>query len=222
MTVRILIADDHGVLRGGLRVLLNEQPDWEVVGEAADGHQALELAQQLRPDIILLDITMPGPDGIEVTRALTQRVPESHVLILTVHEDHELLREAVRAGAAGYVVKRAAQAELLSAIAAVMRGDLYVHPAMTRALLSSPTTPPSLALRNHPLEELTRREIQVLSLIAQGYTNLQIADALVVSVRTVESHRANIMTKLGLHNRAELVQYAMTHGLLREEPPADE
>ncbi len=222
MTVRILIADDHGVLRGGLRVLLNEQPDLEVVGEAADGHQALELAQQLRPDIILLDITMPGPDGIEVTRALTQRVPEAYVLILTVHEDHELLREAVRAGAAGYVVKRAAQAELLSAIAAVMRGDLYVHPAMTRALLHSPTTPPFLALRNQSMEELTRREIQVLSLIAQGYTNLQIADALVVSVRTVESHRANIMTKLGLHNRAELVQYAMAHGLLKEEPPGAE
>ncbi len=220
MTVRVLIADDHGVLRGGLRVLLNEQPDLEVVGQAADGHHAIELAEELQPDLVLLDITMPGLDGIEVTRALTQRVPDAYVLILTVHEDYELLREAVHAGAAGYVVKRAAQSELLSAIAAVMRGDLYVHPAMTRALLTPPAPPGILSLRNHPMDELTRREIQVLSLIAQGYTNLQISEALVVSVRTVESHRANIITKLGLHNRAELVQYAMAHGLLKEEPPA--
>ncbi len=216
MTVRILIADDHGVLRGGLRVLLNAQPEMQVIGEAADGQETLKLAEELRPDLVLLDITMPGPDGIEVTRAIKARQPNALVLILTVHEDQELLREAMRAGASGYVIKRAAQSELLNAIDAVLRGDLYIHPAMTRALLAGGGVPTPRAGMDEPGDILTRREAQVLSLIAQGYTNLQIADTLVVSVRTVESHRANIMTKLGLHNRAELVQYAMTHGLLKE------
>jgi two-component system, NarL family, response regulator NreC len=218
LTVHILIADDHGVLRGGLRVLLNEQPDWQVVGEASDGTQALRLTEELHPDLLLLDISMPGVDGIEVTRLLKQRMPQLQILILTVHEDQEMLREAVRAGASGYVIKRAAQSELISAINAVLRGDLYVHPAMTRGLLGSAVTPgpAPAAVDDANLDLLTRREMQVLSLIAQGYTNQQIAEDLVVSVRTVESHRANIMTKLGLHNRAELVQYAMTHGFLKE------
>ncbi len=216
MTLRIMIADDHGVLRGGLRVLLNEQPDWEVVAEAADGYQAMRVAEEVRPDVVLLDISMPGMDGIEVTRALKPRIPNTQILILTVHEDQELLREAMRAGASGYMVKRAAQSELISAVTAVMRGDLYVHPAMTRALLAGASAPGPRLGPDEGADVLTRREAQVLSLIAQGYTNLQIADALVVSVRTVESHRANIMTKLALHNRAELVQYAMAHGLLKE------
>jgi two-component system, NarL family, response regulator NreC len=215
MSLRIMIADDHGVLRGGLRVLLNEQPGWEVVAEAADGYQALRLAEEFRPDVILLDISMPGMDGIEVTRALKPRIPETQILILTVHEDQELLREAMRVGASGYMIKRAAQSELINAVTAVMRGDFYVHPAMTRALLGA-TTVPARVPDESDAELLTRREVQVLSLIAQGYTNIQIADELVVSVRTVESHRANIMSKLGLHNRAELVQYAMNRGFLKE------
>lgn len=214
MTVRVLLADDHGVLRGGLRTLLNEMPGYQVVGEAADGGEAVRLAEELRPDLALLDISMPMMDGIEVTRALKARQPDVTVLILTVHEDEQLLREAIKAGAAGYVVKKAAQSELLSAMEAALRGDLYVHPAMTRALLAPVSNQQVLY---QPSEEvLTRREVQVLALIAQGYTNMQIAEALVVSIRTVESHRANIMSKLGVHNRAELVRYAIQHGVLSE------
>ncbi|HEX9115059.1 MAG TPA: response regulator transcription factor [Anaerolineae bacterium] len=214
MTVRVLLADDHGVLRGGLRTLLNEMPGYQVVGEAADGGEAVRLAEELRPDLALLDISMPMMDGIEVTRVLKGRQPDVTVLILTVHEDEQLLREAIKAGAAGYVVKKAAQSELLSAMEAALRGDLYVHPAMTRALLAPVSNQQVLY---QPSEEvLTRREVQVLALIAQGYTNMQIAEALVVSIRTVESHRANIMSKLGVHNRAELVRYAIQHGVLSE------
>lgn len=214
MTVRVLLADDHGVLRGGLRTLLNEMPGYQVVGEAADGGEAVRLAEELRPDLALLDISMPMMDGIEVTRVLKARQPDVTVLILTVHEDEQLLREAIKAGAAGYVVKKAAQSELLSAMEAALRGDLYVHPAMTRALLAPVSNQQVLY---QPSEEvLTRREVQVLALIAQGYTNMQIAEALVVSIRTVESHRANIMSKLGVHNRAELVRYAIQHGVLSE------
>ncbi len=212
MAIRILIADDHGVLRAGLRALLNAEPDLEVVGEAADGQGALRLTEELRPDILLLDISMPGPSGIEVTRWVRQARPDTRVLLLTVHEDESMLREAIRAGAAGYIVKRAVESELINAIHAVWRGDLYIHPAMTRALLRdwSSSAPP----RRAPLEPLTPREREVLCLIAQGYTNRQIAEKLSISVRTVESHRANIIGKLGLRSRVELVRYAREHGLL--------
>ena len=212
MAIRILIADDHGVLRAGLRALLNAEPDLEVVGEAADGNEALRLAEKLRPDVLLLDISMPGPGGIEVTRRVKRTLPDTRVLILTVHEDEGLLREAIRAGAAGYIVKRAVESELINAIHAVWRGDLYVHPAMTRALLKDLQA--SAAPEQPLVEPLTPRETEVLSLIAQGYTNRQIAEKLSISVRTVESHRANITGKLGLRSRVELVRYAREHGLL--------
>jgi len=212
MAIRILIADDHGVLRAGLRALLNAEPDLEVVGEAADGNEALRLVEKLHPDVLLLDISMPGPGGIEVTRRVKRTLPDTRVLILTVHEDEGLLREAIRAGAAGYIVKRAVESELINAIHAVWRGDLYVHPAMTRALLKDLQA--SVTPEQPPVEPLTPRETEVLSLIAQGYTNRQIAEKLSISVRTVESHRANIMGKLGLRSRVELVRYAREHGLL--------
>ncbi len=213
MPVRILIADDHGVLRAGLRSLLQSESDIEVVGEAADGPETLRLAGELCPDLVLLDISMPGADGIAVTRTIKAKYPKMLVLMLTAHEDHALLIEAIKAGAAGYVVKRAVEGELLSAIQAVMRGDLYVHPAVTRALLpAAPSGPP----RPDYEKVLTAREIEVLRLIAQGNTNMQIANILSLSVRTVESHRANIMDKLHLNNRAELVRYAHDHGLLNK------
>mgnify|MGYP001137931491 CR=1 FL=1 len=212
MPIRIFIADDHGVLRAGLRTLLNAEPDMTVVGEAADGYEAIRLAEELRPDVVLLDISMPGPGGIEVTRRLRQRIPQTRVLILTVHEDESLLLEALRVGAAGYIIKRAVESELINAIHAVWRGDLYVHPAMTRALLRD--LQPSAIPEESPPEPLTPREVEVLRLVAQGYTNRQIAEALNISVRTVETHRANLTAKLHLNSRVELVRYAREHGLL--------
>jgi len=165
MPIRILIADDHGVLRAGLRALLNSEPDFQVVGEAADGQTAARLAEELRPDVALLDLSMPGQDGIQVTRQLKQTLPETHTLILTVHEDEGLLREAIKAGASGYIVKRAVESELISAIRAICAGSLYVHPSLTRALLKEIS--PSLVPDETPSEPLTAREIEVLRLIAR-------------------------------------------------------
>lgn len=216
MPIRLLIADDHGVLRAGLRALLSAEPNLEVVGEAETGEEALRQAEALHPDVVLLDISMPGPGGIEVTRQLKARLPDVRVLILTVHEDETLLREALRAGAAGYIVKRAVEEELIAAILAVWRGDVYVHPTMTRALLKevAEQEPASSSSKNDLLAELTPREKEVLHLIALGYTNRQIAEKLCISVRTVETHRANLTDKLGTRSRAQLVRIAREHGLL--------
>ncbi|RPJ87516.1 MAG: DNA-binding response regulator [Acidobacteria bacterium] len=211
MATRILIADDHGLLRAGLRALLNAEKDFTVLGVARDSTEALELGLQLRPDVVLMDISMPGAGGIETTRKLKERLPSVHVLILTIHEDKGLLREAIQAGADGYILKRAVESELITAIQAVMRGDLYVDPAMTRVLLTEQPSPkPS---PSGLVEPLTNREIEVLKLIVKGYTNRQMADGLNLSVRTVESHRANIMDKLGVRSRVELIRYATENHL---------
>jgi two-component system response regulator NreC len=212
MTVRILIADDHGVVRAGLRALLNGVGDLEVVGEASDGSETLRVAEELRPDIVLMDLSMPGTGGIEVTRRLRELLPDTRVLILTVHEDDTLLREAIRAGAAGYLLKRAVEPEIMAAIKTVQRGELYVHPAMTRLLLQEAAR--KSELRRGDPNALSRREKDVLRLLAHGYTNRQAAEELQLSVRTVEAHRANLMAKLGLHNRAELVRWAAANKLL--------
>lgn len=211
MGIRTLIVDDHGVLRAGLRALLASEAHLEVVGEAADGDEALRMAGELSPEVVLMDITMPGMDGIEATRKLLARLPSARVLLLTVHTDSSLLREALQAGAAGYILKRAVESELINAIYAVARGDLYIDPAMTRALLAEPARGPS---RDNLNETLTTRETEVLQLIASGYTNRQIAEKLTISVRTVEGHRANIMGKLDLRSRVELVRYARENGLI--------
>ena len=212
MCIRILIADDHGVLRAGLRALLSSESDIEVVGEAVDGKQTVTLSEELEPDVVLLDVSLPDQSGIEVTRSLKELQPEIRVLILTVHEDEGLLQEAIQAGAAGYIIKRAVESELIDAIRAVSRGDIYVHPAMTRALFKDMTPAPSA--KGSPIEAPTPREIDVLRYIAQGYTNRQTAEALTISVRTVESHRANLMSKLGLSSRVELVRYAKENGVI--------
>jgi two-component system response regulator NreC len=215
MPTRILIADDHGILRAGLRALLNGEPNLEVVGEAPDGDEVLRLTRILQPDIVLMDISMPGCGGIEATQRLKELQPDVQVLILTVHEDKELLQEAIRSGASGYIIKRAVESELVNAIHAVLRGDLYVHPAMTRALFTG--TPSAPASHQATVETLTPREVEVLRLLTQGYTNREIADLLTLSVRTIESHRANIMGKLNLHSRVELVRYATQHNLFKPE-----
>jgi DNA-binding NarL/FixJ family response regulator len=212
MSIRILIADDHGVIRAGLRALLSTEPDFEVVGEAEHGQEALQLAEQLQPEVVLLDVSMPGLSGIETARQLKRKLPEIYVLILTAHEDDSLLQEAIQAGAAGYIVKWAAESELIDAIRAVRRGDLYVHPTMTRALLKNRPLPP--VSNDSPVEMPTPREIDVLRLIAQGYTNRQAAEALNISPRTVEGHRANLMAKLNLNSRVELIRYARENGYI--------
>lgn len=211
MPIRLLVADDHGVLRAGLRALLSAAPNLQVIGEAEDGAQLLDLARQCRPDLVLLDLSMPGSDGITITRQLKEMLRETRVLILTVHEDAMLAREAIRAGASGYIIKRAVESELISAIEVVMRGQLYVHPALTRALFNEE---PPAAARDETGETLSQRELDVLRLIAQGYTNRQIADQLFLSVRTVEGYRANLMDKLSLKSRVELVRYAKDKGLI--------
>lgn len=214
MPIRILLADDHNVMRAGLRSLLNAESDFVVVGEVSDGSRVLELASTLNPDLVLMDLSMPNQGGIETTRRLKEVLPNIRVLILTVHEDETLLRSAIQAGASGYVIKRAVEDELIAAIRAISQGDMYIHPAMTRALLKD-LTPASSPERKTQLEPtLTKREIEILHLIARGHTNSQIAQILSLSPRTVEGHRANLMGKLNLHSRVELVEFAEQHGLL--------
>lgn len=211
MAIRIVIADDHGLMRAGLRALLNAEEGLVVVGEARDSVEVLKVSMQLQPDVVLMDISMPGAGGIETTRRVKESVPSARVLILTIHEDKALLREAIQAGADGYILKRAVESELLTAIHAVVRGELYVHSAMTRALL--PEQPTAKTVPSGLVEPLTNRELDVLRLIVQGYTNRQMAGRLNLSVRTVESHRANLMDKLGLRSRVELVRWATENNL---------
>lgn len=211
MSIRVLIVDDHTIVRTGLRALIKGESGMELIGEATCGDEALKLAQKLHPDVMVLDLSLPDLDGIQVTRMIKSEQPDLRVLILTVHEDEALLREAIRAGASGYILKHAAEAELISAIHSVKIGDIYVHPKMLRALFVEPALPKSIIAS--PVEILTPREMDVLRLIVQGYTNRQIAKELSLSVRTVEGHRGNLTEKLGLHSRVELVRYAREHSL---------
>jgi two-component system response regulator NreC len=210
--IRILLADDHAVVRSGLRRMLQTDPSLEVVGEAKDGEETLHLAETLHPDVVLLDITMPPENGIKTAKRLKQENPEIIVLFLTMHEEEDMLRDALRAGAAGYVIKRAEESEIIQAIHVASHGDIYVHPAMTRALLDQPVT--TEHRRGLSVIKLTRRELDVLRLLAKGNTNRQIASLLGLSRRTVENHRANLMGKLGLVSRVELVNYAEEHNLI--------
>jgi two-component system, NarL family, response regulator NreC len=213
MPIRILIVDDHRIMRAGLKTLLSPDQNLQVVAEAASGDEALPLAQELRPDVILMDIAMPGLNALEAIRQLTKILPDTRVLVLTMHEDSSLLQAFLQAGAAGYIIKRAAENELVDAIYAVWRGMIYVHPSLMRALVT-PGPKPAPPPRPADGEPLTLRETEVLRLAAHGYTNRQIAESLSISVRTVETHRANLMEKLDLHSRVELARYAENHGLL--------
>ena len=218
MAIKVMVVDDHGILRAGLIALLMAEQDVEVIGEAGSGEEALVKVAKLHPEVVLMDISMPGIDGIEACRQIKEQFPDVQILILTVHEDKALLQEALYAGASGYILKRALKPELISAIQSVFRGDLYVHPSMTRALLNeypAKKQQPGKMECDDPgkPEPLTRREIEVLQLIVQGYTNSQIAEKLSISTRTVEFHRANIMDKLHLKSRVGLVRYAAEKGL---------
>ena len=209
---RVVIVDDHAIVRAGLRALLFEEAAFELVGEAAGGYEALELVEKTKPDVLILDLSMPDLDGISVTRKIKPNFPDLKILILTLHEDGALLREAIKAGAAGYILKRAAEAELISAIRTILRGDLYVDPSMVRGLLEESRQ--VQVKQSDQTESLTPRETEILRLIVEGYTNRQIGQELNISIRTVEGHRANISDKLGLHSRVELVRYARKSGLI--------
>ena len=214
--IRLLLADDHAVLRSGLRLLLSEQPDMEVVGEASDGEEAIEKARELSPDVLLLDITMPGVGGLEALDRIKKENPQIRIVVLTMHDDESYMERIMTSGGSGYVLKRAADTELLSAIRAVHQGGVYLHPSMTRALVNQLQRRTAAQERQSHLEsKLSEREREVLKLIAQGYTNKEIADMIFLSVKTVETHKAHIMDKLELRSRAELVRYALDNGLLK-------
>jgi DNA-binding NarL/FixJ family response regulator len=214
--IKILLADDHAVLRAGLRMVINTQPDMEVVGEAADGKEAIEQAKKLRPDVVLLDLTMPALGGLSALGVIREKVPGTKILVLTMHDDEGYLGRVLEAGGAGYVVKKAADMELLSAIRAVKRGELYIHSSLTKALVEGNFDRGGEAegKTSDRIEDLSEREKQVLRFLARGYTNQQIADALFLSVKTIETYRARLMEKLQLRTRAELVQFAIEKGLL--------
>lgn len=215
--IRMLIADDHLVLRAGLRMLLDAQADILVVGEAANGGEVLQLAASLQPNLILLDLSMPGLGGLEALPLLRKQNPATRILMLTMYDDESYLRQALRDGAAGYVLKKAADSELLSAIRAVMRGELYVHASLTRTLLED-LLPSASVEHNTPWDSLSEREREVLLLVARGYTSAKIAERLNLSPKTVETYRARGMEKLGLRSRAALVQFALAHNLLSDNP----
>jgi DNA-binding NarL/FixJ family response regulator len=216
MKVRILLADDHAVLRAGLKLLLNAQSDMQVIGEATTGPEALTAARTLGPDLVILDVGMPGMDGLEALRQIKRAQPQIQVLMLTMHEEEGYLRRALEAGAAGYCPKSAADAELISAIRAVMRGNVYIHPSHTKLLLNGMLPDANTTATFQTNAELSEREHAVLRLVALGHTNQEIADQLALSVKTVESYRARGMEKLGLASRAALVRYAMQQGWLNE------
>lgn len=214
--IRVLIADDHTLVRQGIRMLLETQPDLQVVGEASDGLEAVRMAADLRPDVVLMDLAMPGMDGFEATREIKQVQPDAQVLALTMYEDENYFFKILAAGASGYVLKRAAAGDLISAVQAVARGEVFLYPAIAKKLVADYLTraKPDDSERDAAIRTLTPREQEVLALIADGLSNREIAERLVLSLSTVQSHYAHIGKKLNLHNRTELVKYAMRHGLI--------
>ena len=208
--IRVLIADDHGIVRGGLRLLLDRQPDMQVVAEAADGIEAVELALRERPDICVLDVAMPRMTGLQATHQIRAYAPDIAVLLLSMHEDERYLFEALQAGAAGYVLKREADHALLTTVRAVMRGEPFMTNAAERSLVREWMADDSTG----PVEPLTPRERDVLKLIAEAHTNRSIGELLHLAEKTVESHRANLLRKLGMRDRVELVRYAIRRGLI--------
>jgi DNA-binding NarL/FixJ family response regulator len=209
----ILLADDHALVRRGLRLILDAQPDLEVLAEASDGAEAVKLALSTGVDLAILDISMPRMTGLQAARELQQRRPDLRVLILSMHESEQYLYEALRAGASGYVVKNAADRDLVEACRATMRGEPFLYPGAVSALIND------YLRRAHngeePRDPLTPRETEVIKLVAESYTNQQIAQALVISEKTVERHRANILEKLGMRDRVELTRYAIRNGLVQ-------
>ncbi|MBE3560933.1 MAG: response regulator transcription factor [Ktedonobacteraceae bacterium] len=231
-TINVLLADDHDILRQGLKLLLEAQPDMRVIGEARTGTEAITAIQQLDPDVVVLDISMPQMDGLEACRHIRSQQSRTQILILTMHESEEYFLQALRVGAAGYLVKKAAPAELCAAVRTTAGGGVFLYPGLAKALVRAylasqanqanvPTATPSASSAgplSHALSVLTPREMEVLKLVAEGRTSQEIADLLVLSVKTVQAHRANIMEKLGLRDITHLVRFAIRHGLISAGP----
>ncbi len=209
--IKILVVDDHAIMRDGIRALLGLHDDIEVVGEASEGKEAIKKTQELAPEVVIMDIAMPGMDGLEATRRIRKKSPEVKVLVLTQHDNREYILSAIKAGAAGYVPKRALGSDLVSAIRAVYRGDSFLYPSAAAALIEDYR---QQAEGEDSYDRLTAREREILKLIAEGHTSREIADILFISLKTVLSHRTKIMEKLDLHNRTELIKYAIRRGLV--------
>lgn len=212
--IRVLLADDHAVLRSGLRALLNLEPDMEVVGEASNGREAIELGQTLKPDVIVMDISMPEMDGLAATKAIHEMGIPCHIVILTVHAEEDYLFQTLQMGASGYVLKSSADTELMDAIRAAQRGEVFLYPSAVKKVLGEYLKGTRGEGKKGALEALTSREKEVLKLTAEGFTNQEIAEKLVISPKTVDTYRQRIMEKLNLHHRSQLVRYALKTGLL--------
>ena len=208
--MRILVADDHGIVRTGIKLLLENQPDIDVVAEAADGIEAIEQALAAHPDLCILDVGMPRMTGLQAARGIRAHMPDVRVLMLSMHDDERYLFEALKAGASGYVLKREADQDLVGAVRAVGRGEAFLTNAAERSIIRAWMTDDS----SGPAVPLTPREEEVVKLIAEAHTNAQIAELLHLSEKTVESHRANVLRKLGMRDRVELVRYAIRRGLV--------
>ncbi len=208
--IRILLVDDHTIMRDGIRALLDLQDDIEIVGEASDGKETIEKARELVPDVVVMDIVMPGIDGLEATRRIRKSIPAAKVLVLTQYELKEYMQSAVKAGATGYLPKKALSSELLTAIRTVNQGDYYFYPSAVAALVDDYRQ----NTRVEPYDRLTAREREILKLVAEGHTSRKIGDMLHISFKTVQGHRLKIMKKLGIYNRTELIKYAMRKGLV--------
>ncbi|HEX6974139.1 MAG TPA: response regulator transcription factor [Vicinamibacterales bacterium] len=211
---RILIADDHAIVRDGVRALLGQADDMEVVGEAPGGQEAIDLSASLQPDLILMDIAMPGLGGLEATIEIRKRVPRARIIVLSQYGDPEYVRRFLKAGVSGYVLKKAAGADLVAAIRAVMRGGLVLDPEIAREAVQEGGAPAD-ADAPDAYDTLTDREKQVLKLVAEGRSNKEVAELLGISVKTAMSHREHVMLKLGLHNRTELIRFALRSGVIR-------
>jgi len=230
-TIRVLLADDHDILRQGLKMLLSMQQEMQVVGEARTGREAVVMAQELLPDVVVMDITMPDMDGLEACQLIRSQRPATQVLMLTMHESEEYFLQSLRMGAAGYLVKKAAPSDLRMAINSIAQGGAFLYPGLAKALIRSYVASPasaSPASNDHEgmnasslaqaLRLLTPREVEVLRLVAEGRTNQEIADQLTLSIKTVQTHRANVMEKLDLRDITHLVRFAVHHGLIATEP----
>jgi DNA-binding NarL/FixJ family response regulator len=214
--LRVVIADDHAILREGLKALLAATPDIEVVGEASDGHEAIRRCQELRPDLVLMDAAMPGLGGLEATLELKKVQPDLKVLVLTQYEDREYIRRFLQAGVSGYLLKKSAGTELAGAIRSAARGGLVLDPDVAREALGEPGASAAGTSRGgSPYDALTDREKQVLKLVAEGHSNKEVADVLGISVKTAMSHREHLMEKLDVHNRTELIRFAIREGIIR-------